>query len=128
MPVAAGAAKPVASAQPVSVVQNLSGDVLDGVAEPHYLTDDAGDRAGSLDDDEQCAAGAARRALALLARLVGVDGSGGSGMVGSVLGQLRCMHGAAKEAVSCPASRAARSSSLATAHWKSKDYGPHERM
>ena len=62
----------------MSVVQNLSGDVLDGVAEPHYLTDDAGDRAGSLDDDEQCAAGAARRALALLARLVGVDGSGGS--------------------------------------------------
>eukprot|EP00966_Prymnesium_polylepis_P219166 5071352-Prymnesium_polylepis.1 len=38
-------------AQPVSVVQNVSGD---GAAEPHHLADHAGDRAGSLDDDEQC--------------------------------------------------------------------------
>ena len=51
---------PVAGGQPVSVVQNTSGDLLDGGAEPHYLTGDAGDRAGSLDDDVQCAAGAAR--------------------------------------------------------------------
>ena len=37
----------------------------------HHLTGDAGDRAGSLDDDEQRAAGAARSALALLAPLCG---------------------------------------------------------
>ena len=58
---------PVASAEPVSVVQNTSGDLLDGGAELHHLSGDAGDRAGSLDDDVQCAAGAARSALALLA-------------------------------------------------------------
>jgi hypothetical protein len=51
----------------VSIVQNVSGNLLDGGAEPHHLTGDAGDRAGSLDDDEQRADGAARRALALLA-------------------------------------------------------------
>ena len=51
-PIAGGAAKPVASAQPISVVQNASGDHLDGAAEPHHLADDSGDRAGSLDDDE----------------------------------------------------------------------------
>ena len=43
---------PVASAEPVSIVQNITGDLLDGAAEPHHLTGDAGDRAGSLDDDE----------------------------------------------------------------------------
>ena len=58
---------PVASAEPVSMMQNLSGDLLDGGAELHHLSGDAGDRAGSLDDDEQRAAGAARSALALLA-------------------------------------------------------------
>ena len=60
----------VAGAQPVSVVQNLPFDLLDGAAELQHLTDGVGDWAGSLADDEQCAAGAARRALALLARLV----------------------------------------------------------
>eukprot|EP00966_Prymnesium_polylepis_P311199 7189690-Prymnesium_polylepis.1 len=35
-----GAAEPGASTKPVSVVQNLSGDLLDGGAEPHYDTDD----------------------------------------------------------------------------------------
>eukprot|EP00966_Prymnesium_polylepis_P225712 5221053-Prymnesium_polylepis.2 len=114
--IAGGAAlKPVASAQPVSVVQNVSDDLLDGAAVPHHLADDAGDWAGSLDDDEQRAAGAARSALALFARLVGVGGSGGSGMVCRVTGQLRWMHGAATAAVSCPAWRAACSLSLATA-------------
>ena len=63
----AGAAMPVASAEPVSMMQNLSGDLLDGGAELNHLNGDAGDRAGSLDDDVQCAAGAARSALALLA-------------------------------------------------------------
>ena len=58
---------PVDSAEPVSMMQNLSGDLLDGGAELHHLNGDAGDRAGSLDDDVQCAAGAARSALALLA-------------------------------------------------------------
>eukprot|EP00966_Prymnesium_polylepis_P143600 3314928-Prymnesium_polylepis.1 len=58
---------PVASAEPVSIVQNVSGDLLDGGSEPHYLSGDAGDRAGSLDDDDQRAGGAARSALALLA-------------------------------------------------------------
>ena len=62
----------VAGGQPVSVVQNTSGDLLDGGAELHYATDDAGDRAGALDDDEQCAGGAARSALALLAPPCGV--------------------------------------------------------
>eukprot|EP00966_Prymnesium_polylepis_P321757 7378055-Prymnesium_polylepis.1 len=38
--------------------------------------------------------------------------SGGSGMVCRVTGQLRWMYGAATVAVSCPASCAARSSSL----------------
>ena len=61
----------MASAEPVSIVQNVTGDLLDGAAEPHHLTGDAGDRAGSLDDDEQRAAGAARSALALLAPLCG---------------------------------------------------------
>eukprot|EP00966_Prymnesium_polylepis_P021034 483906-Prymnesium_polylepis.1 len=77
--------------------------------------DDAGDRAGSLDDNEQRAAGAARSALALLACLRGVSGSGGSGMVCRVTGQLRWMYEAAPAAVSCPASRAAGSVSLRTA-------------
>ena len=66
------AAEPVAGGQPVSIVTNVSDDLLDGGAELHHLTDDAGDRAGSLDDDEQCAAGAARSALALLAPPCGV--------------------------------------------------------
>eukprot|EP00966_Prymnesium_polylepis_P088736 2053518-Prymnesium_polylepis.2 len=59
--IAGGAAEPVASAKPVSIVQNASGDLLDGEAEPHHLNDNAGDRAGSLDDDEhECAAGRVR--------------------------------------------------------------------
>ena len=62
----------VAGARPVHIVQNLSGDLIDGGAEPHYDTDDVGDRAGCLDVDEQCAAGAARSALALLAPPCGV--------------------------------------------------------
>ena len=73
----------MAGGQPVSIVKNVSDDLLDGGAEPHHLTDDAGDRAGSLDDDEQRSGGAARSALALLARRLWVGGSGGSGMVGS---------------------------------------------
>eukprot|EP00966_Prymnesium_polylepis_P311173 7189134-Prymnesium_polylepis.1 len=45
--------------QPVSIVQNISGDLLDGEAEPHHLTDAAARRpGGSLDDDEKRAAGA----------------------------------------------------------------------
>eukprot|EP00966_Prymnesium_polylepis_P298588 6900050-Prymnesium_polylepis.1 len=39
-----GAAIPVASAEPVSIEQNLSCDLLDGGAEPHHLTGDAGNR------------------------------------------------------------------------------------
>eukprot|EP00966_Prymnesium_polylepis_P021510 494971-Prymnesium_polylepis.1 len=42
--------KPVASAKPVSIMQNVSGDLLDGGAELHHLIGDAGDRVGSLDD------------------------------------------------------------------------------
>eukprot|EP00966_Prymnesium_polylepis_P116225 2686561-Prymnesium_polylepis.1 len=38
---------PVAGGQPVSIVQNVSGDLLDGGAELHHLSGDAGDRAGS---------------------------------------------------------------------------------
>ena len=64
--------EPVAGGKPVNIVQNLSGDLIDGGAEPHYDTDDVGDRAGCLDVDEQCAAGAARSALALLAPPCGV--------------------------------------------------------
>jgi hypothetical protein len=41
----------VAGAKPVSIEQNISDDLLDGEAEPHYLTGDAGDRAGCLVDD-----------------------------------------------------------------------------
>ena len=67
-----GAAEPVAGGQPVSIVKNVSDDLLDGGAEPHHLTDDAGDRAGSLDDDEQRSGGAARSALARLAPPCGV--------------------------------------------------------
>eukprot|EP00966_Prymnesium_polylepis_P224674 5196517-Prymnesium_polylepis.1 len=37
----------------VNIVQNLSGDLIDGGAEPYYDTDDVGDRAGCLDVDEQ---------------------------------------------------------------------------
>ena len=70
--IAASAAEPVAGGQPVSIVKNVSDDLLDGGAEPHHLTDDAGDRAGSLDDDEQRSGGAARSALALLAPPCGV--------------------------------------------------------
>ena len=62
----------MAGGKPVNIVQNLAGDLIDGGAEPHYDTDDAGDRAGCLDVDEQCAAGAARSALALLAPPCGV--------------------------------------------------------
>ena len=64
--------EPVAGGKPVNIVQNIADDLLDGRAEPHDLTDDAGDRAGSLDDDEHCAGGAARSALALLAPPCGV--------------------------------------------------------
>eukprot|EP00966_Prymnesium_polylepis_P312090 7211088-Prymnesium_polylepis.1 len=42
------AAEPVAGAKSVSIEQNISDDLLDGEAEPHYLTGDAGDRAGCL--------------------------------------------------------------------------------
>eukprot|EP00966_Prymnesium_polylepis_P237959 5503510-Prymnesium_polylepis.1 len=66
-PFADGAAEPVAGGKPVSIVQNISGDLLDGGAEPHHVADAAGDRPGSLDDDEQRAGEAARSALALLA-------------------------------------------------------------
>eukprot|EP00966_Prymnesium_polylepis_P152869 3531190-Prymnesium_polylepis.1 len=69
---AGGAAEPVAGAKSVSIVQNISGDLLDGGAEAHHFTDDAGDRASSLDDDEQRAGRAARSALALLAPPCGV--------------------------------------------------------
>jgi hypothetical protein len=54
------------------MMQNVADELLDGGAEPHNLTGDAGDRAGSLDDDEQRAGGAARSALALLAPPCGV--------------------------------------------------------
>eukprot|EP00966_Prymnesium_polylepis_P268358 6199940-Prymnesium_polylepis.1 len=69
-----GAAEPVAGAKPVSIVKNISGNLLDGGAEPHdlTLTDDAGDRAGCLDDDEQCVQVELRRARSRSShRLVG---------------------------------------------------------
>eukprot|EP00966_Prymnesium_polylepis_P032893 765321-Prymnesium_polylepis.1 len=53
LPQPGGAAEPVAGGTPVSIVQNISGDLLDGGAEPYHDADDAGDRVGSLDDDEQ---------------------------------------------------------------------------
>jgi hypothetical protein len=63
---------PVAGVKPVNIVQNLSGDLIDGGAELHYDTDDVGNRAGCLDVDEQCAAGAARSARSRFShRLVG---------------------------------------------------------
>eukprot|EP00966_Prymnesium_polylepis_P158400 3661559-Prymnesium_polylepis.1 len=65
-------AEPVAGGQPVNIVQNISGDLLDGGADSHHVADDAGDRAGSLNDDEQRAGGAARSAPALLAPPCGV--------------------------------------------------------
>jgi hypothetical protein len=34
--------EPVAGGKPVNIVQNLSGDLIDGGAEPHYDTDDVG--------------------------------------------------------------------------------------
>ena len=64
--------EPVADGRPVSIMQKVSDDLLDGGAELHHLIGDAGDRAGSLDDDKQHAGGAARSALALLAPLCGV--------------------------------------------------------
>ena len=70
------AAGPLAGAKPVNIMQNVADDLLDGGVEPHHLTGDAGDRAGSLDDDEQRAAGAARSALALLAPPCRVCGVG----------------------------------------------------
>eukprot|EP00966_Prymnesium_polylepis_P302199 6982260-Prymnesium_polylepis.1 len=66
------AAEPAADGQPVIIMQNVSDDLLDGGAESYHVTGDAGDRASSLDDDEQCAGGAARSALALLAPPCGV--------------------------------------------------------
>eukprot|EP00966_Prymnesium_polylepis_P231738 5361251-Prymnesium_polylepis.2 len=61
-----GAAKPVAGVKPVSIVQNVSGSLLDGIrAEPHHLTGDAGDRAGS--HPRRRRATISWRALALLA-------------------------------------------------------------
>ena len=56
----------------MSIVKKVSDDLLDGGAELHHLIGDAGYRAGSLDDDEQHAGGAARSALALLAPPCGV--------------------------------------------------------
>eukprot|EP00966_Prymnesium_polylepis_P225262 5210489-Prymnesium_polylepis.1 len=44
------AAEPVADGQPVNTMQNISDDLLDGGAELHHLTGDAGDLAGSLDE------------------------------------------------------------------------------
>eukprot|EP00966_Prymnesium_polylepis_P286832 6625259-Prymnesium_polylepis.1 len=38
------------------IMQNVADDLLDGGAEMHHVTGDAGDRAGYLDVDEQCAA------------------------------------------------------------------------
>eukprot|EP00966_Prymnesium_polylepis_P167058 3861887-Prymnesium_polylepis.1 len=61
------AAGPLAGAKPVNIMQNVADDLLDGGAELHHVTGDAGGRAGCLDVEEQCAAGAARSALALLA-------------------------------------------------------------
>ena len=66
------AAGPLAGGKPVDIMQNVADDLLDGGAELHHLTGDAGDRASSLDDDEQRAGGAARSALALLAPPCGV--------------------------------------------------------
>eukprot|EP00966_Prymnesium_polylepis_P230796 5341262-Prymnesium_polylepis.3 len=69
-----GAAEPVAGGQPVNIVQNISGDLHDATAERSRTTSPmtAGDRAGSLNDDEQRAGGAARNTLALLASPCGV--------------------------------------------------------
>eukprot|EP00966_Prymnesium_polylepis_P248968 5756260-Prymnesium_polylepis.1 len=44
--IAASAAEPVAGGKPVSIMQNIADDLLDGGAELHYTTGDAGDRAG----------------------------------------------------------------------------------
>eukprot|EP00966_Prymnesium_polylepis_P121794 2815148-Prymnesium_polylepis.1 len=102
---------------------NVSVGLLDGGAVPHHVTGDAGDRAGSLDDDEHRAGGAARSALALLAPPCGVGYSrlGGSGMVCRVIGWLRWMHEAAPATVSCPASHVACSVSLRTARCECQD-------
>ena len=70
--IAGGAAEPVTGGKPVHIMQNVADDLLDGGAELHHLIGDAGDRAGSLDDDKQHAGGAARSALALLAPPCGV--------------------------------------------------------
>ena len=67
----------------MNIVQNIADDLLDGAAEPHYTTGDAGYRASSLNDDEHCAGGAARSALALLAPHCGV---GWVGLVWECLG------------------------------------------
>eukprot|EP00966_Prymnesium_polylepis_P140278 3240150-Prymnesium_polylepis.1 len=45
--------KPVAGGQPSNIVKNVSRGRVDGGAVPHHLTDDAGGRDGSLDNDEQ---------------------------------------------------------------------------
>eukprot|EP00966_Prymnesium_polylepis_P140245 3239501-Prymnesium_polylepis.1 len=55
-----------------AIMQKVSDDFLDGGAKLHHLIGDAGDRAGSLDDDEQHAGEAARSVLALLAPPCGV--------------------------------------------------------
>ena len=48
--------KPVVGDQSTNIVKNVSRARVDGGAVPHHLTDDAGYRDGSLDDDEQRAA------------------------------------------------------------------------
>eukprot|EP00966_Prymnesium_polylepis_P005089 117264-Prymnesium_polylepis.1 len=57
---------PVAGGKPVSIMQKVSDDLLDGGAELHHLIGDAGDRAGSLDDDEQHAGRVELRGARLL--------------------------------------------------------------
>eukprot|EP00966_Prymnesium_polylepis_P015349 354864-Prymnesium_polylepis.1 len=49
--IAGGAAEPVAGGKPVHIMQNVADDLLDGAAEPHDLSGDAGDRASCLVDD-----------------------------------------------------------------------------
>eukprot|EP00966_Prymnesium_polylepis_P279067 6447153-Prymnesium_polylepis.1 len=88
----------------------VSGDLLDGAAELHHVTDDAGDASapGSLDDDEQCAAAAARSALALLAPPCGVRGpsqvsSGYFAHLRSLPGVKRLLRSPSLSPVSAPA-------------------------
>eukprot|EP00966_Prymnesium_polylepis_P267279 6174442-Prymnesium_polylepis.1 len=108
--------KPLAGGQPANVVKKLSRGLVDGGEEPHHVADDAGDRAGSLDDRRaMCSWSCEERTRT--PRTPSLGGSVGRVSDGRppYRGRLRGVGGAAPAAVICRTSSPARSVSLRTA-------------